>query len=59
MICKHCKTAGETTKTLEKKGPLAEATIAGLLHMHTAKCPGGSRCDCQHKVGYQRKESSV
>jgi len=49
MICKKCKQAGSEQQKIEVLGLLDDAAILLLEQVHS-KCPGGTRCDCQHKV---------
>ncbi len=43
FICEPCKAAGKVKGT----GPLA---LLAKNQKHK-ECPGGSHCDCQHRVG--------
>lgn len=55
MICKQCKLVGEEQRKIEELGVLDESAILLLIVAHQ-KCPGGTRCDCQHRV---RKDSKA
>ena len=45
MICPRCRKAGEANRDHDSQD--AEI-MAGPWH---GLCPGGTQCDCQHKIG--------
>jgi hypothetical protein len=59
VICEFCKAAGavKALNTDEDGTPaLDELTpLVGKLH---EQCPGGTRCDCQHRSGQVLRSAS-
>lgn len=53
MICKNCKRAGEFNWLLNTNtaGAALGDELRKRAEMHHSECPGGTHCDCQHRIG--------
>jgi len=48
MICPSCRAAGNFAAELDYSPPTG-SDLGNVLELHD-ECPGGTWCDCQHKI---------